>query len=177
MANPLSGLTGFSVDVNDFSLRLEGDTVEADTDDDMNNLGFRLDGETVKFATIENSDLSFRSEGEVAVTTNEEVAEAATNNDVNDLSLRVGGGEIVETSTNNDMNDLSFRLEREIVVTATVDHASDLSFRLEGETVETATNRMFKICDTYILSALKEIIRIFSLKWNFASSIWVIYFL
>ena len=80
MANHLSRLSSFLVDVNDFSFRLEGNIVETNTGDDENDLSFRLNGET---AVVTNAG---------------EVVEAVTICDVNGLSLWLGG-DIVEDST------------------------------------------------------------------------------
>ena len=80
MANHLSRLSSFLVDVNDFSFRFEGNIVETNTGDDENDLSFRLNGET---AVVTNAG---------------EVVEAVAICDVNGLSLWLGG-EIVEDST------------------------------------------------------------------------------
>ena len=92
MANPLSGLSGFSDDVNDLSFRLEGDSVEAVTSDDVNGLSLRLEGVSVEVATSDDvNDLGFRFKGETV--------EAATSDDIDDLSFRLEG-KTVEEATN-----------------------------------------------------------------------------
>ena len=51
MANPLSSLIGCPDDINDLSLRLEGELVETATSSDVNSLSLRLEGEIVEAAT------------------------------------------------------------------------------------------------------------------------------
>ena len=92
MANPLSGLSGFSDDVNDLSFRIEGDSVEAVNSDDVNGLSLRLEGGSVEVATSDDvNDLGFRFKGETV--------EAATSDDIDDLSFRLEG-KTVEEATN-----------------------------------------------------------------------------